>query len=223
VAAHCGLTADCTGLALDPANGALLQTRPAFGGNLIATIRSDNFLPQLATVRPGVMKAVASRPTAEGKIIREEFLSADRANLKEILAVKEDTVGATGATGAGVQGAKLIVTGGRGMKSHEGFRKLYRLAEQLGGVVGATRAAVDAGWVPYSAQIGQTGFTVQPQVYLACGVSGQIQHLVGIQNAEKIIAINRDPEAPIMKMADIAIVGDVIAIVDKLVEQLSRN
>ncbi|MFA4945653.1 MAG: electron transfer flavoprotein subunit alpha/FixB family protein [Lentisphaeria bacterium] len=212
VAESCGLTADCTGLEIDPASGALLQTRPAFGGSLMATIRSDAFLPQMATVRPGVMKRLDPVPGRRGGLVRESLRPEERRGLKQLL---EWLPSSGGEEGFG--NASFIITGGRGMRGAEGFELLRRFAAKVGGAVGATRAAVDAGWAPYAIQIGQTGRTVQPRIYLACGVSGQIQHLVGMQGSDLIIAINPDPAAPIMAMADIAIVGDAFAILPELI------
>jgi len=214
--ADCGLTADCTELALDSTTGALLQTRPAFGGSLMATIRSDHFMPQMATVRPGVMKAAALAVAPTPEIIRESFTPADHTGLKEVLELLNEPGDAHDFTGT-----PLIVAGGRGMGGPDGFALLHRLAAALGGMVGATRAAVDAGWVPYGIQIGQTGRTVQPRIYLACGISGQIQHLVGMQSSDKIIAINADAEAPIMAVADVAVVGNVFTIISALLEKLA--
>lgn len=216
VTGRCGLTADCTELEIDSETGALLQTRPAFGGNLMATIRSDSFLPQIATVRPGVMNAILPRSGAIGTLIKGKMLFHEHTGLKKVVRELKNR-GLSNYFG----NASFIIAGGRGMKGPEGFSLLEKLAAQVGGAVGATRAAVDAGWVPYGIQIGQTGKTVQPKIYLACGISGQIQHLVGMQSSDMIIAINQDREAPIMKIADIAVVGDVFAVISGMIEELS--
>jgi electron transfer flavoprotein alpha subunit len=218
IALNCGLTADCTGLDIDQESGALLQTRPAFGGSLMATIRSDRVFPQMATVRPGVMKALSPRPGASGTVVCESFEPTDLAECKHL---EGRIPGSEGASNFG--NASFIVAGGRGMKGAAGFRLLSEFASMLGGVVGASRAAVDAGWAPFGMQIGQTGRTVQPRIYLACGISGQIQHMVGMQSSDRIIAINRDPNAPIMKMADLAIVGDAFEIIPEMMRQMRQT
>ena len=215
VTCRCGLTADCTGLDIENETGALLQTRPAFGGNLMATIRSDSFLPQIATVRPGVMNAMKPQAGKKGILIRETMLSSEHLELKKVIGELKN-----GDPSSYFGNASFIIAGGRGMKGPDGFRLLEQLASKVGGALGATRAAVDAGWVPYGIQIGQTGKTVQPRIYLACGISGQIQHLVGMQASDMIIAINRDGNAPIMKIADIAIIGDVFAVISRMLEEL---
>mgnify|MGYP001809962914 CR=1 FL=1 len=216
VQAHCGLTADCTELSIDHESGALLQTRPAFGGNLMATIRSDTCLPQMATVRPGVMRARERQPGRRGELIRESMLPGERSGLKTVLETIHDA-----SASHQLGHATFVITGGRGMKGPEGFARLAQLAGLVGGSVGATRAAVDAGWVPYGMQIGQTGQTVQPKIYISFGVSGQIQHLVGMQNSDLVIAVNRDADAPIMQRADIAIVGDVFEVLEALIQELT--
>ncbi|OGV34375.1 MAG: hypothetical protein A2020_04845 [Lentisphaerae bacterium GWF2_45_14] len=216
VMCHCGLTADCTRLDIENETGALLQTRPAFGGNLMATIRSDSFLPQIATVRPGVMNAVEPQTGRVGILIKEKMLLSEHMGLKKVIGELRSE-GLSNYFGS----ASFIVAGGRGMKGPEGFKLLERFASKIGGVLGATRAAVDAGWAPYGIQIGQTGKTVQPRIYLACGISGQVQHLVGMQSSDMIIAINHDREAPIMSIADIAIVGDVFSVISSLLDALT--
>ncbi len=216
-ALYAGLTADCTGLEIDPETGELLQTRPAFGGNIMATIRSGGFRPQMATVRPKVMKALEPDPGRRGEIVRETVEDADAVNIKEILETvrrQEDT--------ADLSDARIIVSGGRGMKGPEGFRLLEKLARRLGGAVGASRAAVDSGWIAYPHQVGQTGRTVQADVYIACGISGQIQHLVGMQSCGTIIAIDTDDTTPMMQMADIAVKGDLFEVIPRILEELDR-
>ena len=217
VTCRCGLTADCTELDIENETGALLQTRPAFGGNLMATIRSNFFLPQIATVRPGVMNSIKPKVGKMGILIRDAMLLSEHLGLKKVIGELKHE-GPSSYFG----NASFIIAGGRGMKGPDGFRLLERLASKVGGAMGATRAAVDAGWAPYGIQIGQTGKTVQPRIYLACGISGQIQHLVGMQASDMIIAINRDRNAPIMKIADIAIIGDVFAVISEMLKKLDH-
>ena len=206
-----GLTADCTGLDIDPDKKILLQTRPAFGGNIMATIISPNYRPQMATVRHKVFTPLSPDKKRKGRIIKESFDSSlyeSRTKLIDIIEEIEYTVN--------LSEADIIVSGGRGMGGPENFRLLEDLAHVLGAAVGSSRAAVDAGWMPYSHQVGQTGRTVAPKIYFACGISGQIQHLVGMQSSKIIIAINKDPEAPIFKVATYGIVGDLFQIVPEL-------
>ena len=206
-----GLTADCTGLDIDPDKKILLQTRPAFGGNIMATIISPNYRPQMATVRHKVFAPMAADKKRKGKIIKESFDSAlyfSRTKLLDIVDEIESTVN--------LSEADIIVSGGRGMGNTENFKLLEELAHVLNAAVGSSRAAVDSGWMPYSHQVGQTGRTVGPKIYIACGISGQIQHLVGMQSSKIIIAINKDPEAPIFKVATYGIVGDLFQIVPAL-------
>jgi len=217
VQTNSGLTADCTGLDIDPETGVLLQTRPAFGGNIIATIKSINHRPQMSTVRPRVMNELPADPKRKGEVIVEQLdgkASARRMRVLEVVADSADTVKLTD--------ADFIITGGRGLKGPKGFEPLRELASLVGGAVGASRAAVDSGWIDYAHQIGQTGVTVQPKVYMACGISGQIQHLVGMQSSDKIIAINKDPDAPIMQLADYAIVGDLFDVVGAMIKEIKR-
>ncbi len=214
---YCGLTADCTGLAIDPEKKLLLQTRPAFGGNIMATIISPNYRPQMATVRHKVFAESQSDMKRKGKVIRESFdgrLLESRTALLDIIEEVESTVN--------LAEADIIVSGGRGMAAPENFKLLEELAKVLGGAVGSSRAAVDAGWMPYSHQVGQTGRTVSPKIYIACGISGQIQHLVGMQSSKIIIAINKDPDAPIFKVATYGIVGDVFQILPLLTKKFKE-
>lgn len=215
VLSDCGLTADCTGLAIDPGNGDLLQTRPAFGGNIMATIRSSNHRPQMSTVRPRVMNALVPDPKRSGRVIREEFPDSGAVRLKKVLEIFHDPESAVN-----LADARFIISGGRGMKGHEGFKMLKTLADKVGGAVGASRAAVDSGWISYSHQVGQTGQTVQSAVYVACGISGQIQHLVGMQSCDYIVAIDKNPDTPMMQIADVSIVGDLFEIIPELVREL---
>ncbi len=218
VRANCGLTADCTGLGIDPENGDLLQTRPAFGGNIMATIRCSNHRPQMATVRPRVMNALAPDPSRTGRILRETFLDSEETKLKKVIEIFHDTENTVN-----LADARFIVSGGRGMKGPEGFKLLKSFAEHVGGAVGASRAAVDSGWVPYSHQVGQTGQTIQAQVYVACGISGQIQHLVGMQSCDYIIAIDKNPDTPMMQLADLAITGDLFEVIPELIRRLAET
>jgi electron transfer flavoprotein alpha subunit len=215
---NAGLTADCTGLDIDPEKKILLQTRPAFGGNIMATIISPNHRPQMATVRHKVMLPLPVDKQRKGKIIQETFHSviyASRAKLLDIVEEVESLVN--------IAEADIIVSGGRGMGGPENFKLLEELARALGAAVGASRAAVDSGWMPYSHQVGQTGRTVAPKIYFACGISGQIQHLVGMQSSKIIIAINKDPDAPIFKVATYGIVADLFQIVPALTHAFKQR
>ena len=217
VKADCGLTADCTGLSIDPENGDLLQTRPAFGGNIMATIRSPKHRPQMATVRPRVMKAPEPDKSRTGKIIKERFLDTDADKIKKIIEIFQSKEAAFN-----LSDARIIISGGRGVKGPEGFELLKRFASKVGGAVGASRAAVDAGWIGYNHQIGQTGQTVQTTLYIACGISGQIQHLVGMQSSDVIVAIDINPDTPMMQMADIAIVGDLFEVIPEILNEIPK-
>ncbi len=205
-----GLTADCTGLDIDPETRLLRQTRPAFGGNIMATILCPNRRPQMATVRHRVF-AVPPRDTSrQGQIVRERAVLGEEEIATRVL----DFLAEEG--GVNLADARVIVSGGRGVKGPEGFAPLRELARVLGGAVGASRAAVDAGWIPYAHQVGQTGRTVRPDLYIACGISGAIQHLAGMKTARVIVAINTDPEAPIFDVAHYGIVGDLFEVVPAL-------
>ncbi len=208
-----GLTADCTGLEIDPEKKHLMQTRPAFGGNIMATIICPRTFPQMATVRPKVMKARQPDPNRTGRIvkIRPRTLTS-RTRLLEYIPDLTQKVN--------IAEANVIVSGGRGLGGPENFTLIEELAARLGGAVGASRGAVDAGWIPFSHQVGQTGKTVCPDLYVAVGISGSIQHLVGMQSSKFIVAINKDPEAPIFKVCDYGIVGDLSEVVPKLIKAL---
>jgi electron transfer flavoprotein alpha subunit len=210
-----GLTADCTGLGIDDKRN-LMQTRPAFGGNIMATIMCDKFRPQMATVRPHVMTMPEITTNKSGAIIREQFLIKEEDILVKVLEIisdkKKDHVD--------IAGAEFIISGGRGMMAKENFSILQELADELGGVVGSSRSAVDAGWMPVDRQVGQTGKTVRPKIYIACGISGAIQHLVGMQDSDVVIAINRDKEAPIFEVATYGIVGDLFQVVPALTKRI---
>jgi len=212
-----GLTADCTGLEIDRETGNLLQIRPAFGGNIMATILSPTSRPQIATVRPRVMKRGEYIAQRKGEIIKIEPLNpTGRVRILERI---EDAC----LSRVNLQDAKVIVSGGRGLGSPEGFKMLWELANLLGGTVGASRAAVDEGWIPYAHQVGQTGKTVCPKLYIACGISGAVQHLVGMQSSDIIVAINKDPDAPIFNVATYGIVGDLKVIVPLIIKKLKEG
>ncbi len=209
-----GLTADCTGLDIEDERKILLQTRPAFGGNIMATIISPNYRPQMATVRHKVFLQPELDKSRKGKIIKESFPINEMASRTTLIEVVEEVENLVN-----LAEADIIVSGGRAMGGPENFKMLHDLAEVLGGAVGSSRAAVDSGWIPYSHQVGQTGRTVSPKIYIACGISGQIQHLVGMQSSKIIVAINKDPDAPIFKVATYGIVGDIFEIVPALTKK----
>ena len=214
-----GLTADCTGLDIDEDEGLLVQTRPAFGGNLMATIVCRQARPQMATVRPGVMKALAPDPARRGEVVKVPVHLDERGVLAKIVEViQQESDGQVN-----LQDAQVIVSGGRGLGKPENFALIRELAEALGGAVGASRAAVDAGWVPAYHQVGQTGRTVQPKLYIACGISGAVQHLAGMGSSEVIIAINKDRSAPIFNVATYGVVGDLFEIVPALTRRLKEG
>ncbi len=214
---YAGLTADCTGLEIEPERKILIQTRPAFGGNIMAQIISPNFRPQMATVRHKVMPEAEADLSRKGEIIRESF-DSDKLDkrVKFLDFIKEEVATVNLAE------ADIIVSGGRGLGSPDNFKIIEGLAEALGAAVGSSRACVDAGWIPYSHQVGQTGRTVCPKIYIACGISGQIQHLVGMQSSGTIIAINKDPDAPIFKVADFGIVGNLFTVIPLLTKKLKE-
>ena len=211
-----GLTADCTSLQIDRETGNLLQIRPAFGGNIMATILCPNNRPQMATVRPRVMKRGQYDENRKGEIIavRRDGLSSRTKVLETVKEVSDVTVN--------LQEANIIVSGGRGLGDPKGFKLIEELAELLGGAVGSSRAAVDSGWIPYRHQVGQTGKTVCPTVYFACGISGAVQHLVGMQSSDIIVAINKNPEAPIFNVATYGIVGDLYEIIPLLIKKIKE-
>ena len=212
-----GLTADCTELTIDPEKKILLQTRPAFGGNVMATIANRYSRPQMATVRPGVMEIVP-KPDNNGEVIDCEVeLSENRIGTQILKIVKEKKAGTD------ITQAKIIVAGGRGVKGAQGFKMLKELAEALGAEMAGTRIVVEEGLVPVENQVGQTGKTVRPEIYIACGVSGAIQHRAGMMNSRYIIAVNNDPRAPIFKIADWGIVADLHEIVPEMIRQLRRS
>ena len=207
-----GLTADCTGLDVDDKRN-LMQTRPAFGGNIMAPIMCEKHRPQIATVRSNVMDMPEKTSGKTGEIIRETSKVDENKILTKVLEIIKDK---SGGKEENIAGAEIIVSGGRGMMNADNFKILHELADELGATVGASRSAVDAGWKPHSRQVGQTGTTVRPKIYIACGISGAIQHLVGMQDSDVVIAINRDKEAPIFEVATYGIVGDLFQIIPAL-------
>ncbi|HBE84261.1 MAG TPA: 4Fe-4S dicluster domain-containing protein [Lachnoclostridium sp.] len=217
VRCNTGLTADCTKLEIDEEDKKIKQTRPAFGGNLMATIVCPNHRPQMSTVRPGVMEKADRQEGRKGQVIplSVSFEKDDiRTRILEVVKQAGEAVSLTD--------AEIIVSGGMGLGGAEGFELLKKLADKLGGVVAASRAAVDAGWIDHSYQVGQTGTTVRPKLYFACGISGAIQHVAGMQNSEQIIAINKNPAAPIFEVADYGIVGDYNQVIPALIEALDK-
>ncbi|NLC68636.1 MAG: electron transfer flavoprotein subunit alpha [Clostridiaceae bacterium] len=212
-----GLTADCTGLEIDMKSRNLLQTRPAFGGNLMATIICPNRRPQMATVRPKVMKPLERDTSRKGEIIKPEIRipGNTRVKVKDVITTLTEAVSLTE--------ADIIISGGRGLCDPKNFALVEELARVLKGAVGASRAVVDAGWIDYSHQVGQTGKTVRPKIYIACGISGAIQHLAGMSSSDIIIAINKDPNAPIFKVAKYGIVGDVLEVLPALIKEFKER
>jgi electron transfer flavoprotein alpha subunit len=207
-----GLTADCTGLSIEAERKLLEQTRPAYGGNIMATILCERRRPQMATVRPRVMPMPPRDDSHTGTVVREPLgLRESEVLTKLVEYVREETTGVTR-----IEDANILVSGGRGIGGPEGFKMLQELADAIGGVVSGSRATVDKGWISSDRQVGQTGKTVRPKLYIACAISGAIQHLVGMQTSDVIIAINRDPNAPIFGVATCGIVGDVREIVPAL-------
>jgi electron transfer flavoprotein alpha subunit/NAD-dependent dihydropyrimidine dehydrogenase PreA subunit len=212
-----GLTADCTELTIDPEEGILLQTRPAFGGNVMATIANRYSRPQMATVRPGVMEAI-KKAGAKGEVIKHKVsLTENKIGTKVLEFVRE------GKKSVNLSEAKVIVAGGRGVGDAEGFSVLDKLAAALGGELAGTRVAVEEGWIPVNRQVGQTGQSVRPELYIACGISGAIQHRAGIMNSRYIIAVNKDPRAPIFQVADWGIVGDLHDVVPEMIGAMKNK
>lgn len=213
-----GLTADCTSLDIDEESGDMAWTRPAFGGNLMATILCSNTRPQIGTVRPGVFKKAApTDPHAE--IIREDYHVAPEQIRTRLIRVIQEAA----AELVDLEGAEIIVSGGRGVGGPEGFKTHIKpLADALGATVGASRAAVDSGWISHAHQVGQTGKTVAPKLYVACGISGAIQHQAGMSGADCIVAINKDPDAPIFEIAHYGIVGNLFEVLPMLTEEVKK-
>ena len=213
-----GLTADCTELTIDEETKLLKMTRPAFGGNVMATILCPNTRPQMSTVRPGIMKEIEPREGAEGEVVKVDVDFEDKdlmVTIKEIVKVPKKTVN--------LEEATIIVSGGRGVGSSEGFKVLEELARVLGAEVGGSRVAVEKGWISQDHQVGQTGKSVRPDLYVACGISGSIQHRAGMQTSGCIVAINKDPDAYIFKIADFGIVGDLHNVVPLLTEAFRKE
>ncbi|MBY2475645.1 electron transfer flavoprotein subunit alpha/FixB family protein [Clostridioides difficile] len=212
-----GLTADCTKLEIDSTDNKLLQTRPAFGGNLMATIVCPKNRPQMSTVRPGVMSKAIRTESESGvlEVVTPELTEKMiRTRLVEMLPQEKKSINLTD--------ARIIVSAGRGLKRAEGFELIKELADKLGAEIGASRAAVDSGWIEHSHQVGQTGTTVRPELYIACGISGAIQHLAGMSDSKYIVAINKDSKAPIFDICDYGIVGDLYEILPEMIESLNR-
>ena len=214
---HTGLTADCTGLDIDEESGNVAWTRPAFGGNLMATILCPDHRPQIGTVRPGVFKK-SEAGEAKAEVIKEDIhVAGDQIRTQVIELIKE-----MGGENVDLEGAEIIVSGGRGVGGPEGFDTIKALADALGATVGASRAAVDAGWIAHAHQVGQTGKTVGPKLYIACGISGAIQHLAGMSGSDVIVAINKDPDAPIFDVADYGVVGNLFEVLPVLVDEIKK-
>jgi len=227
VKVHAGLTADCTGLDIEEGTGCLLQTRPAIGGNIMATIKSPDHRPQMATVRPRSSRPLDENPERQGAVIR--FSLGDtlpggghfpvlRESRTRVKTYRRDET-----SFANLEEAEVIVAGGRGLKKGENFGILREIAKSLGGEVGATRDAVDRGWISYPHQVGLSGKTVSPKLYMGIGISGAIQHLAGIKTSETIVSINIDPDANLHKLADLAIAGDALEVLGELKKRLSKE
>lgn len=214
-----GLTADCTAVDYDEETGNIAWTRPTFGGNLLATIMCPDHRPQIGTVRPGVFKKGERNEDNKPEIITEDIhIAAERIRTRLVEVLKDLDAG-----DVNLESAEVIVSGGRGVGGPEGFEPLKELADLLGGVVGASRAAVDAGWIGHVHQVGQTGKTVGPKLYIACGISGAIQHAAGMSGSDVIVAINKDPDAPIFNMADYGVVGDLKLVIPELIKQIKES
>ena len=212
-----GLTADCPALDIDEETGNVAWTRPAFGGNLMATIICPNHRPQIGTVRPGVFKK-SDAVEAKAEIVKEDLHVAESDIRTQVLEIIKDM----DSENVDLEGAEIIVSGGRGVGGPEGFDTIKALADVLGATVGASRAAVDAGWIAHAHQVGQTGKTVGPKLYIACGISGAIQHLAGMSGSDCIVAINKDPDAPIFDVADYGVVGNLFEVLPVLVDEIKK-
>ena len=215
---YTGLTADCTGLDIDPESRLLLQTRPTFGGNVMATIVCQARRPQMATVRPHVFKKGAPDEKNQGEVIKVDFDREAVTSRTKLLSFVEDL-----SEKIKLDDAEVIVSGGRGLGRPENFQIIKELADSLGAALGSSRPPVDEGWIPYSHQVGQTGKTVCPRLYIACGISGAVQHLAGMQTSDVIVAINEDPNAPIYEVATYGIVGDLFQVVPMLTDKLRKS
>ena len=217
-AVKCGLTADCTSLEIDIEKRQLIQTRPTFGGNIMATIICPSSRPQMSTVRPRVFKKGQMDPGRKGQIIRLDLAGQSLTSRTKLLSFIEDLT-----EKVKLDEADIIVSGGRGLGKPENFELIEELAKALGAAVGSSRPPVDEGWIPYSHQVGQTGKTVSPKLYIACGISGAVQHLAGMQTADTIVAINSDPSAPIFEIATYGIVADLFKVVPLLIKELGKG
>lgn len=214
-ALHTGLTADCTGLDVDPAEGLLLQSRPAIGGNVMATIKTPHHRPQMATVRPKSRRPLPRDPGRSGDVIEQTVTAEDLVSRIDRLGFDRDPTAE-----APIQDADVIIAGGKGFQNAKRFSEVFRIAELLDAAVGASRMAVDQGWVSYAHQVGLSGQSVTPKLYLALGISGSANHLAGMSSSERIVAVNKDPEANILKVADFGIVGDLTEIVPAFLTRL---
>lgn len=215
---YTGLTADCTALEIEKETRNLMQTRPAFGGNIMATILTPRHRPQMATVRHKVFKEAPIQEDRKGEIINKTTDVQTILNRTKFLGFFKDS-----SADINISDADIIVSGGRGLGNPEGFKLIKELADLLGGAVGASRAAVDSNWIPYSHQVGQTGRTVAPKIYIACGISGQIQHMVGMSSSDTIIAINKDKDCPMMQTATYSLVGDLYEIIPAIMNEIKKS
>lgn len=214
---YTGLTADCTALEIDSETRNLMQTRPAFGGNIMATILTPRHRPQMATVRHKVFKEAKVQEGKTGEVINKTLDAQKIINRTKFIGFFKDQ-----SADVNISDADIIVSGGRGLGNPEGFKLIKELADLLGGAVGASRAAVDSDWIPYSHQVGQTGRTVAPKIYIACGISGQIQHMVGMSSSDTIIAINKDKDCPMMQTATYSLVGDLYEIIPAIIKEIKN-
>ncbi len=213
---NAGLTADCTGLDIDSETGNLLQTRPTFGGNIMATIRTPNSRPQMATVRPGIFKT-PEKTKKDVNIRKIDYDYKEKDSVTKIVKIINRVK-----TKVNLEDAEIIVSGGRGVGSKKNFKIIEELAEAINAEVGGSRVAVELNWIDHARQVGQTGKTVSPKLYIACGISGAIQHIVGMQSADIIVAINKDENAPIFKVAHYGIVGDLHKVIPTLIEEIKK-
>lgn len=213
-----GLTADCTALDLDD-SGNVAWTRPAFGGNLMATILCPDHRPQIGTCRPGVFKKTEADESRTAEIVKDDYaFPAEEVRVKLLEVITDEA-----AEKVDLEGAEIIVSGGRGVGGPEGFEPVRALANALGGVTGASRASVDAGWIPHAHQVGQTGKTVGPKLYVACGISGAIQHLAGMSGSDVIVCVNKDADAPIFNVADFGVVGNLFEVLPVLTDLVNKS